>query len=436
MLVGLLTATTCALPLTARPPPLLCVTTAASLEGVAFCERALRTPNEFRVRALVRNPDSSRAQRLKELGAEVVVADNREVESLVKAFDGADGVYACTTWSGSGFTADGTVKRSDDLDPTFLEESEVEQGLNILAAAERTPSLSHFVLQSMHRPGRTNYDHSVPAPLHHRAKWRQEAALQASTDLSCSWTILRQPTYLENFANDETAAQGTALRLLRPGLVSGLLGPEEALTVISVSDLGALAVALLREGPDAHDQRILAAGSERITGSRLASAAARVHGAADFEYRQVPSFVLEYLIPVDYPKQLARWLSKGGNDEGVVDHAREESFAMCKRLHPEMLSVEDWLVKQGVRELPVPKVQVLQKGVAAMLQRLMREDNPLIEGQGGEQRLDRRAALGLALSTAWGAGSVLPALLQPQQPRLPSYLLASEKETRSSFGRL
>ena len=95
------------------------------------------------------------------------------------------------------------------------------------------------------------------------------------TDLSCSWTILRQPTYLENFANDETAAQGTALRLLRPGLVSGLLGPEEALTVISVSDLGALAVALLREGPDAHDQAILAAGSERITGSRLASAAAR-----------------------------------------------------------------------------------------------------------------------------------------------------------------
>ena len=83
---------------------------------------------------------------------------------------------------------------------------------------------------------------------------------------------------------------------------------------------------------------------------------------------------------------------------------------MCRRLHPEMLSVEDWLVKQGVRDLPVPKVQVLQKGVAAMLQRLMREDNPLIEGQGGEQRLDRRAALGLALSTAWGAGSVLPAL--------------------------
>ena len=88
---------------------------------------------------------------------------------------------------------------------------------------------------------------------------------------------------------------------------------------------------------------------------------------------------------------------------------------MGRRLHPEMLSVEDWLVKQGVRDLPVPKVQVLQKGVAAMLQRLMREDNPLIEGQGGEQRLDRRAALGLALSTAWGAGSVLPALLQPRQ---------------------
>ena len=57
---------------------------------------------------------------------------------------------------------------------------------NDVAAAERTPSLEHFVLQSMHRGGRTagTADATVPAPLHHRAKWRQEEALRASS-LSC-----------------------------------------------------------------------------------------------------------------------------------------------------------------------------------------------------------------------------------------------------------
>ena len=55
-----------------------------------------------------------------------------------------------------------------------------------------------------------------------------------SSSLRCAWSILRQPTYLENFGNDETAAAGTQLRRLNPGSVSGLLGLHEELTVISV----------------------------------------------------------------------------------------------------------------------------------------------------------------------------------------------------------
>ena len=95
------------------PPPLLCVTTASSLEGVAFCRNALHTPGEFRVRALVRNLHSARARTLAELGAEVMVADNEDEESLRSAFDGVDGLYAITTWSGSSFTEGGQVVRAE-----------------------------------------------------------------------------------------------------------------------------------------------------------------------------------------------------------------------------------------------------------------------------------------------------------------------------------
>ena len=235
MLSAALPAMTMSLAPTASPPPLLVCTTAMSLEGMAFCRHALRTPGEYRVRALCRNPDSARACELREAGAEVVVADNHDVGSLVKAFDGADGIYAITTWSGSSFSSSGVVERAPNLEPKHLEESEVAQGLNILRAAEQTPSLRHFVLQSMHRGGAEPRDATTPAPLHHRAKWRQESALLASTELPCPWSVLRQPTYLENFANDANAAQGTELRLLRPGVVSGLLDPEDGPKAYRVS---------------------------------------------------------------------------------------------------------------------------------------------------------------------------------------------------------
>jgi hypothetical protein len=170
----------------------------------------------------------------------------------------------------------------------------------------------------MHRGGREQpVDASVVAPLHHRAKWRQEEALQHAA-LPCAWSILRQPTYLENFANDATAAKGTLLRQIRPGVVSGLLKPDEQFTVIAVDDLGALAVGMLRRGPEEFASRVrrsgdsnrqnnqqrpsgvpwplllsrlapgqtLAAGTERISGRSLAAAASRVHGGASFAYKQ------------------------------------------------------------------------------------------------------------------------------------------------------
>ena len=435
----------------AKPPPLLVVTTASSLEGVAFCRHALRTPGEYRVRALVRNPASARAAALAELGAEVCVADNHDTESLERAFAGAHGIYACTTWSGSSFAADGTVVRSDNLEPArtserhtvhrsqravrrspltprtvcvlqaHLEESEYQQGLNILRAAETTESLQHFVLQSMHKGGRPHAQ-STPAPLHHSAKWRQEEALMASSSLPCPWSVLRQPTYLENFANDETAAEGTQLRLLKPGVVSGLLAPDEELTVISVDDLGALAVAMLRAGPSAWAGRVLTAGSERISGRSLASAATRLHGTAQFEYRQVPRFVLEFFIPVEYPKQLQRWLSLGGNDEGARPEAREAVFGESRALHPEMKSVDDFLIAQGVRDLPTPWWQQLRGCVAGATTEAER---------GGERRaLGRRSLVGGALAagaSAIGAGQ----WLTPARPSLPAaQLLASRDRAR------
>mmetsp|Transcript_41754 Transcript_41754/g.134696 ORF Transcript_41754/g.134696 Transcript_41754/m.134696 type:complete len:413 (+) Transcript_41754:87-1325(+) len=348
--------------------PLLVCTTAPSLEGVAFCKHALQSGG-WRVRALVRNLDSPRAATLAQLGAELVQADNLDEASLRRAFAGAHGIYGITTWSGASRASDGSIVRPTSADAAVLEESEVEQGRNILRAARATDGLQHFVWQSMHRGGREPVDPAVAAPLHHRAKWRVEDELVES-DLP--WSVLRQPTYLENFGNSEEASKGTQLRLLRPGVVSGLVDEDIELSVIAVDDLGALATAMFARR-DEYLRRTLAAAAERVNGARLAEAASRVHGRMRFAYKPVPWFVLEYLVPVDYPRQLRRWLTYGGNDEGARADAADAA-AECRRLHPEMLSVEEWMRRQGVADLPLTsleKAKRLSRLQPALSQRLL-----------------------------------------------------------------
>jgi uncharacterized protein YbjT (DUF2867 family) len=54
--------------------------------------------SEFAVRALTRNPDSEKARALRDLGAEVVAADLDDINTLLKAFEGAYGAFCVTNF--------------------------------------------------------------------------------------------------------------------------------------------------------------------------------------------------------------------------------------------------------------------------------------------------------------------------------------------------
>ena len=90
--------------------PLVVCTSAGSLEGLGFC-RAAVSSGAYRVRALTRSLTSARTRQLEAIGAEIVVADNHDPPALEAAFAGAAAVYGITTWSGSTFAADGSVRR-------------------------------------------------------------------------------------------------------------------------------------------------------------------------------------------------------------------------------------------------------------------------------------------------------------------------------------
>ncbi len=62
--------------------------------------RAILSDQEgnFSARAITRNPDSEKARALAEQGAEVVAADMDDLESLKRAFDGADAAFCVTNY--------------------------------------------------------------------------------------------------------------------------------------------------------------------------------------------------------------------------------------------------------------------------------------------------------------------------------------------------
>lgn len=58
--------------------------------------KALLADGTFTPRAVTRNPNSEKASKLKQLGAEVVQGDLWDVASLKNAMDGAEGVFGVT----------------------------------------------------------------------------------------------------------------------------------------------------------------------------------------------------------------------------------------------------------------------------------------------------------------------------------------------------
>ncbi|GFF60340.1 nmrA-like family domain-containing protein 1 [Aspergillus udagawae] len=107
----------------------------------------LDTPN-WTVRAITRNPASTKAQALAAAGAELFQADLNDIASLEAAFQGAHSIFVNTDFWGPYLRGTGTgsetTHRSDDA---FNEE--VRRGKNAAIAASRVPTLERFVYSAL-----------------------------------------------------------------------------------------------------------------------------------------------------------------------------------------------------------------------------------------------------------------------------------------------
>jgi uncharacterized protein YbjT (DUF2867 family) len=210
------------------------------------------------VRALVRDP--KRAHGIE--GAELVVGDLDDRESLVRAAKGTRAVFSVQMprFTGTGFDFDG----------------EVIHGVNLVEAA-RSAGVPQFVHTSV-----TGAGQHTEAPGWAEGRWAVMAGpLDAKSAIQDAvraagfpyWTLLKPGFFMENFLPDMAFLFP---RGIEGGLVS-VLKPGTELSLVATADIGAAAAAAIAEPGRFHEVELELA-SDRLSMAQVADVLSRVLG--------------------------------------------------------------------------------------------------------------------------------------------------------------
>ncbi|MEG4281293.1 NmrA/HSCARG family protein [Microcoleus sp. MON1_C1] len=235
---------------------LILVTGATGNQGSAIARHLLQRGN-FKVRALVRDPNKPASVALQQAGAELVIGDLNDRASIDRALQGAYGVFSLQIFQ-------------DGLD------TEIRQGKAVAAAASLA-GIQHFVYSSV---GSAERNTGVP---HFDSKFQVEEYIRAS---ELPYTILRPVFFFYNY------------NMMRPMLETGTLfqplSPETKLQQLSEEDYGEM-VADVFDRPADFMNREIELASVDMTMPEIAAAFSRVLGKT-VEYQQIPFEAFEQQI--------------------------------------------------------------------------------------------------------------------------------------------
>ena len=281
--------------------PAIGVTGATGAQGGATAKALLRAGHP--VRALTRHPDSSAAQRLQRLGAQVAYADFTDRASLDAALAGATALFAVTT----PFETD--------------VEQEVKDGTTLLDAAAATGSIKHIVFTSA-----ANADRNTGIP-HFDSKYRVEQHLAT---LGIAWTVIAPAAFMDQYAEEWT------LQDLREGIFGRPMPADKPLALIPTADIGAFA-ALALTRPDEFIGRRIDIASDVRTGREIAAILGSACGR-EVRYQEFPIEYAERFSP-DLAAMF-RYFATVGMDIDI---------AQMRRDYPEIgwHSLQDWATSRS-----------------------------------------------------------------------------------------
>jgi uncharacterized protein YbjT (DUF2867 family) len=278
------------------------VTGATGNQGSAVADKLFE--EGWKVRALTRNPDQPHAKHLAEKGIEVVTGDLNDRGSLDKALDGVCGVFAVITPFEEGVSG------------------EVRQGKN-LADAAKAAGIRHYVYSSVIAADRKT---GIP---HFESKGEIEKHIKS---IGLRSTILRPGFYMYNFES------GQLKNSIMNGVLSLAIKPDRVHQMLSPEDF-AYFVALAFDKPREYIGKELDIAGDEMTLPEAAKVFSRVLGKP-VEYSELP---VEQIMKLNEDMgKMFKWFNE-------TDYRVD--LESLKKIHPEMLTLERYLIKHGWKEV-------------------------------------------------------------------------------------
>ena len=314
--------------------PILAILGATGLQGRGLAQAALSDPQRtFAVRALTRRPGDAAAASLAEAGACVRGADLDDADSLRRAFEGAQAVYAMTD-----FWSHGSPER------------EIAQAARIASAA-RAAGVAHVVWSTLEdtREHMSLDDPRMPTLQDRYKVPHLDAKGEANrffAESGVPTTCLYLSFYWDNLIHFGLGPQRAADGVLEFALPMG----AAALPGIAAQDIGPCVLALLKQGPPAAMRHVGIAGQHldvaqmaRALGAALGEPVrARTPEPADFAR-----------LPFPGAAELANMFQFKRDFEQTF-RARRPVDA-TRRLHPGALGFEAWLARHAHRIAVPPR---------------------------------------------------------------------------------
>jgi uncharacterized protein YbjT (DUF2867 family) len=245
--------------------------------------RHLLSQGKFKVRAMVRDENKPAARALKQLGAELAIADFNDRASIDRALQGVYGVFAV-----QDFRDDGV-------------EVEIQQGKALVDAA-KAANVRHFVYSSV---GSAERNTGVP---HFDSKFQIEEYIRS---IGLPYTILRPVFFFYNY--------NQMLPMIKDGTLPQPLSPDTKVQQLSEEDYGKMVVETF-DRPNDFANRAIEVASVEMT-------------MPEVEYQQIPFEAFEQQAGAEMT-MMYRWFEHVGYSA---------DFDLLKREFPTLTDFESYL---------------------------------------------------------------------------------------------
>jgi len=280
------------------------VTGATGRQGGAVAARLLA--DGWGVRALTRDPASTKAKALKEAGAEVVRGDLDDPASLAAAAEGVWGAFSVHAGAYEG------GPYGHDLG------HEARSAANLAAAAKAAGAA--FLVHS------SSVGVGGPLEPHMDMLQRKAEAEAAIKQGGLPYTILRPTSFMENTFD--------SFRELQDGALVSLLHADTYEPHIAADDIAAFA-AIAFADPETHAGKAYELAGDDITQLEKVAIISRVTG------REVP------YVPID-ASAVAEQSPSTAKTLGLInEHRIEVDIPALKAIHPGLLTFEQWMTSIG-----------------------------------------------------------------------------------------